>query len=101
MRASLRSSDIIARIGGDEYAGLSIDADTQDAAKMLARLRSNIATCNQASTAPYELSLSIGVVEYDPQEPLSLEKLLELADKRMYVEKRQKQGQRKTLWNNS
>ncbi len=90
LRSTLRDSDIIARLGGDEYAGVSIKADAQDAPKMLERLQANLAAWNLASAEPYKLSVSIGVVEYDPQQPSSLEKLLAMADQRMYEEKKRK-----------
>lgn len=90
LRATLRDIDILARIGGDEFAGILIDAEERDAAKMLERLATNLALRNQVATSGYTVSVSVGTVQYDPQQPKSLEELLVLADERLYKEKRRK-----------
>ena len=90
LRATVRDTDIIARIGVDEFAGLSIDNDTNDAAIMVMRLRASMEAWNLADIKPYKLSFSIGLAEYDPRTPMSLENLLALADQRMYAEKKRK-----------
>jgi len=90
LRSTLRDSDIVARIGGDEFAGLMINSNTEDASAMVDRLQSEVETWNRAATKPFSLAVSIGLVQYDPQQPSSLENLLALADNRMYTAKKRK-----------
>jgi GGDEF domain-containing protein len=46
---------------------------------------------NEKSVLPYKVSLSIGIAYYDPQNPCTVDELLEKADKSMYEQKKQKQ----------
>ena len=84
-----RDSDILARIGGDEFAVLALENASQSQEVMLRRLQNSLKKAN-ASEPRYELSLSVGVARYDPRLGVSLGDLLEQADKAMYDEKRSK-----------
>jgi diguanylate cyclase (GGDEF)-like protein/PAS domain S-box-containing protein len=89
-RETFRDSDIIARIGGDEFVALMIAADSAEQERILPRLRKKIA----ARRARIPLSLSIGAAEYNPESPCSLEELINRADQMMYEEKRRKRKRR-------
>lgn len=95
LKESFRASDIVARIGGDEFVCLSVDAKPAEIAANLARLQQNIAQVNQNTSRPYTLSLSIGAATYDPANPTDLETLLAEADKQMYLAKKAKNGIRR------
>jgi GGDEF domain-containing protein len=56
----------------------------------LERLRRNLELFNKESSCPYKLSLSMGVAEYDPEHPVSIDTLLIQADRNMYDEKQRK-----------
>jgi diguanylate cyclase (GGDEF)-like protein/PAS domain S-box-containing protein len=90
LTATFRDSDIIARFGGDEFVVLAMDADAQDADKVLQRLQAQCARHNLQANAPYQLSLSMGVAHSTPERPCSLEELLEQADAQMYAHKQTK-----------
>ena len=97
IRASFRDSDVVARMGGDEFAVLvSSDAsgagDQPDAGveAAAARLVEAVARHNATADRPFELSISLGFSRYDPAAPRSIESLLEYADQQMYVQKRGK-----------
>jgi len=85
LQESFRISDIIARLGGDEFVVININAGTQEVEALLERLNRELAKRNQER--PFPLSLSIGVMVYDPQSPLSLDELLLRADREMYRKK--------------
>ena len=92
LRSTLRDADIVARTGGDEFAGMLIGADMQNAVKLLERLREKLAARSQAELKSFVLSISVGMAEFDPQRPAPLENLLALADERMYAEKKRKRS---------
>jgi diguanylate cyclase (GGDEF)-like protein/PAS domain S-box-containing protein len=91
LRATFRESDIIARIGGDEFVVLMIEPDGSQAGSFVPRLRRRIVRRN-AGDLRSRLSLSIGVTRYDPKTPCTLEELIQRADALMYEEKRKKRG---------
>jgi len=92
-RETFRDSDIIARIGGDEFVALMISTDGGDAERILPRLRKKIAG-RRGRGARRRLALSIGLAEYNPESPCSLEEMINSADEMMYEEKRRKRQQR-------
>jgi diguanylate cyclase (GGDEF)-like protein len=89
IRGLFRTSDIIARVGGDEFIALALDADLSFSESILARLKEKEKDCSH----PYPLSISVGFAYYDPQFPCTMEELLARADKAMYVNKRAKKRQ--------
>ena len=77
---------IIGRLGGDEFAVLDESADGSRSHHMLRRIQNAVEACNASAAAPL-LSLSVGCVEFYPQNPVSIMTLLAQADRAMYREK--------------
>ncbi len=94
LQETFRESDVVARIGGDEFAVLAIEASGTSAAILTHRLRENLEAHNAQQNHSYRLSLSFGVARYDPESPCSIEELMRSADTRMYEHKRAKQNNR-------
>ncbi|MFB3895538.1 MAG: PAS domain S-box protein [bacterium] len=92
-KETFRESDIIARIGGDEFVILAIEIDASSAEILSQRLQENLDTHNTQATRNYRLAVSTGIVRYVPESPRPLNELLEQADKLMYEQKRKKQNQ--------
>lgn len=91
LRNNYRESDIIARIGGDEFVVIPIGT-TEDSAKIAtSRLQKSIEIHNSEINRSYKLSLSFGIAYYDPENPCSIDELLVQGDKLMYEQKRHKQ----------
>jgi len=91
LRNNYRESDIIARIGGDEFVVVPIGT-TEDSAKIAtSRLQKSIEIHNAEINRSYKLSLSFGIAYYDPENPCSIDELLVQGDKLMYEQKRHKQ----------
>jgi diguanylate cyclase (GGDEF)-like protein len=88
-----RDSDVIARMGGDEFAVLTIDATESGIAAIQTRLQSNVDTYNLVSVRGYALSFSLGVIQVDLDSTLTVETLLSQADKAMYEHKHSKKDQ--------
>jgi diguanylate cyclase (GGDEF)-like protein/PAS domain S-box-containing protein len=99
LRDAFRASDILARIGGDEFAVFSIDAMDVVPQSLVKRIEIKLHKFNSRKKHPYCLSMSIGVVFYDPEHPCSLDDLMCRADDEMYACKNQKRcRQEETLF---
>lgn len=90
LKESFREPDIIARIGGDEFAVLVIEASRTGAGSLARRFKENLKSYNEGAGRQYMLSVSVGVAGYNPERPCLINELLERADKMMYQEKRRK-----------
>jgi len=90
LKRTYRESDIIARIGGDEFAVLVPEAHKEDERALTSRLERNLTAYHRKESQPFNLSLSIGIVSCDATDPCSLEVLLDRADRLMYEEKQRK-----------
>ena len=90
-RETFRQSDIIARVGGDEFAVLAVEAYQDSRDILAARLQENLRTHNAQSNRRYQLSISMGLDYYDPACPCSIDELLDRADRAMYGQKQKKQ----------
>jgi methyl-accepting chemotaxis protein len=89
IRASIRESDVVGRVGGDEFVVLAEDEPdvTRD---LVARLRRRAARCNEKQGRPFRLSLSVGAVDWEPGDTVTLQELIERASQRLYDDKREK-----------
>jgi diguanylate cyclase (GGDEF)-like protein len=85
--ASFRESDIVARMGGDEFVVVALDTSLRDVAVPENRLRERLRLRNASGDCPYPLSLSMGFSVYDPEEPCTLWELVGRADQQMYLRK--------------
>lgn len=90
--AEMRQSDIVARIGGDEFVILAPDAAQTHAGQLVSRILNAIDSHNETTEQPYGLSVSIGVAHYEPDEPKTIDELLAQADRHMYEHKRSKKA---------
>ena len=90
LKEAFRSSDIIARLGGDEFVLLASVRADESAESLTERLQQKIDLANAQRNRPYDLSISIGVAHYDPDEGCTIEELMGRADRVMYEEKRKK-----------
>jgi diguanylate cyclase (GGDEF)-like protein len=87
LEQTFRDSDILARIGGDEFAVLALEASGQSQGIILRRLEKYL-KMSSASEKRYELSLSVGVARFDPKRAVLLGELMSQADQAMYEQKR-------------
>lgn len=88
LQNTFRSSDILCRMGGDEFIALLVDTDLAQANKTLERLRQTIEQKNQAESR-YSIKFSVGMVAVDHNQQQTVADLLALADQAMYAHKQQ------------
>ena len=92
LRDTFRQSDIIARMGGDEFAVMALEASQQNQMELLQRLRERIGEMNERRRESYSLSVSVGTARFDGEGRMRLDDLLAAADRVMYEEKRAKRA---------
>lgn len=90
IRETFRESDIIARIGGDEFVVAMTTRPDVSSESLKARLQENLDLHNAKSARGYALSISMGIAGSDTDPTPSIDKLLIEADKTMYREKKDK-----------
>lgn len=64
LRATVRGSDLLARVGPDEFAVLLIAAGLESVPIVLGRLAESVRAHNDTSAAPYSVSFGFGYVEH-------------------------------------
>lgn len=90
LRAAFRRSDLIARVGGDEFAVLAPATSSEPAEMLDRRVREGLASFNNSAVDAYRLDASLGLARAEPGERFRLEDVLAAADAAMYEEKRTK-----------
>ncbi|HEV2754230.1 MAG TPA: GGDEF domain-containing protein [Actinomycetota bacterium] len=84
LESSTREQDVVARVGGDEFALLLPDTGSEGATRILQSLRDRVAA---APAAPAGISFSIGAATFLVQ-PGSVDEMIGAADAMMYAAKR-------------
>jgi len=88
LKNTFRSSDLICRMGGDEFLVMTMEAKDATIEDMTNRLTINLNSYNTQTSKPYKLSLSTGLIQNNPGSPFSIGELISKADEVMYKQKR-------------
>jgi diguanylate cyclase (GGDEF)-like protein len=91
LRSRLRSSDVLGRIGGDEFAALVLHVDEAAALQVASEMRDAVARVGMQLAAEghaNRLSASVGIAPLHVDDPRDVDALIDLADQRMYLAKR-------------
>jgi diguanylate cyclase (GGDEF)-like protein len=89
LEMTFRDSDVIARVTGDEFAVLAIEAAGHSEATIRNRLCEDLKSIS-AGESRYTISLSLGAAHFDPRASTSLGELMAQADQAMYEQKRRR-----------
>ncbi|MBP6490481.1 MAG: GGDEF domain-containing protein [Thauera sp.] len=88
MKASLRTQDTIARMGGDEFIAVIGELDSHDEIRRpMARLLAALAEPVELEQGTVRVAGSIGVSFYPQAGPIEPEQLIRQADQAMYAVK--------------
>lgn len=90
LRAVFRSSDIIARLSGDEFVVLLPNTPLLEVEEVRNRIEEMIRQRNSAAKGSYKITFSCGMVEFSPQQHITVEDLLKTGDALMYQSKQQR-----------
>lgn len=91
-KACARASDTVARLGGDEFAVILHPMDMpQGIDSAVGRIQSALEVPFAFEERTHRLSASIGTAHF-PHDGHEIEGLLEMADQRMYADKRERKG---------
>jgi diguanylate cyclase (GGDEF)-like protein len=91
LKSSFRETDVLGRIGGDEFA-VAGQFSEDHIARAAHQLEVSAAVANRGRSHPPTLSFSVGCVTMQPGDSETLDSLLARADKAMYNEKRRKKA---------
>ena len=97
LKESFRDSDIIGRLGGDEFVALAVNCLDASGGVVSQRLDDRMKAHNDLSDRLFPISMGRGMVRFDPNNPKSLQQLLDEADAKLYVNKRAMKAARGTL----
>jgi diguanylate cyclase (GGDEF)-like protein len=89
---TLRETDIIGRIGGDEFVVFSTVKKDEDAQDISNRIRESLDEYNDKKLHPFNLSVSIGIVAIEEATNEGLENAIKRADLLLYNEKKAKKN---------
>lgn len=87
LRDIFRDSDVIGRMGGDEFAILLTRSTATDCALSFERLKQAVDDYNKKATRGYNIEFSVGFVQYDQLKHESVDNMLADADSLMYKQK--------------
>ncbi len=84
MRAGQRASDMIGRVGGEEFLFVLPACGLRGADRVAERVRSNVAAEpvileREGDLQPIRITISVGAAEHTPETPLTADRLLESA----------------------
>jgi len=89
LKEVLRSDDIIARTGGDEFVVLLLETNQFTAKKIVNRIKEEFEKYNRQKCLLKDLSISLGITTAKSSKD-NLNRAYENADKKMYINKRSK-----------
>ncbi len=92
IKKNISDSDIIYRYGGDEFIILFPFKDETYAEKIWNSIQNECHQYNFSQLKPYSVSASHGVFEVNNNIDYTIEEILHLADKKMYLEKNMKKS---------
>lgn len=87
LTSCFRASDILARVGGDEFIAFMIGANELPFEQLAARIEEAFDRFNRTRRKPYRLSISIGAASTDHNDSRPLAEIIKSADEAMYRNK--------------
>lgn len=92
LRETFRTSDVLGRLGGDEFTVFAAVEPEGGVETVMARLNDKFQSYNAQNASPYRLSISVGLAFMHPDEIQTVEDLMAQADEAMYQNKRKRKA---------
>ncbi len=92
IRSTIRDTDLAFRCGGDEFVVLLPGTPSAASDALARRLTSLVDGLGKTYKLPHPVGVSVGVVSLKDMPEVSTERLLELADQRLYALKKQRKS---------
>ncbi len=90
LTGSLRSSDVVGRVGGDEFVAFIMDIEKEQLDAICRRIRDSAAQFNAESDKPYNIGVSMGIYFFDTFDGETIDQLMSGADRDLYSSKQKK-----------
>lgn len=87
---SFRQSDLVARMGGDEFAAFAIVNQENFPETIRQRIHTVLERLNASNDKVYRVAMSVGIVEFTIDKNTDIERILSEADMNLYIEKKAK-----------
>lgn len=87
IKEHIRDSDILVRLGGDEFLLCLPECSEENAEKIWIKINAQFESENALNINKFKLSASHGIIPFYPEFSCSVDELVEKADKKMYEEK--------------
>jgi diguanylate cyclase (GGDEF)-like protein len=88
IKENMRATDFIARFGGDEFLIAFIDMNEQESEHVWERIETEFKRINDTEERKYIISVSHGVEEFKFNATEYIDSIINVADEKMYQEKR-------------
>ncbi|MGN0438255.1 MAG: diguanylate cyclase [Lachnospiraceae bacterium] len=95
LREAFRGSDVIGRYGGDEFVVFAIVGVSEYENIMKRRIEEITLRHSENSGKPYPIEMSTGICQFECEPSVNIYEKLDLADERLYEEKRRKHAGRR------
>lgn len=83
LKSTFRTSDVIARIGEDDFAVLTLHNTAFKIETVLIYFKQKIQTLNASRASEFKINYQVGDIKFDPEYVSMPGKLIDLIDKRM------------------
>ncbi|EMS72051.1 GGDEF domain-containing protein [Ruminiclostridium cellobioparum] len=88
IKNNIRETDVISRLGGDEFVIVFPGCTMEYSEKVMGRISGELKQLKPFSNKDYTISISYGFSQYDGEADITVEGLLDMADRQMYRNKR-------------
>ena len=87
--STIRKTDFIIRLGGDEFLIVFVGMSEENAEKKWQEIINKYSEFNKNAENKYYISVSHGIVEFGNNMNVEIDELIHIADKKMYAEKQE------------